>query len=75
MSAQLTWFAIVIPASLTGYALDAYPEERLKYRRRRRGVRVLGEFATREEAMARVEMFLKKRVALRRLKALSRERF
>ena len=54
------WFAIVLPRSLIGYSLDVYPEELLAYRNwcRRRGQRLLGEFATREAAMREVKTWL-----------------
>jgi hypothetical protein len=62
---RVTYFAVVHPASLSGYALDAYPEERLKYLHQWRGerARVLGEFATYDEAHSCLESFLRKRVA------------
>lgn len=51
------WFAIVLPASGIGYPLDVYPEELSATRNwcRRRGQRLLGEFATREAAMRQVK--------------------
>jgi hypothetical protein len=58
------WFAIVLPRSCIGYSLDVQPEERPSYRNwvRRRGQRLLGEFATREAAMREIKTWLEERL-------------
>lgn len=47
-ASAVTWLAVIDGA--IGYALDAYPDERERYLRER-GRAVLGEFASRREAM------------------------
>ena len=58
MSRTPIWFAVV--ENGFGYALDAYPEERVGYLREL-GRSAKGEFATRQEATARVKEVLNPR--------------
>jgi endo-1,4-beta-D-glucanase Y len=63
--AKLRYWAIITNAKRDplGYALDVYPEESIRYRASLGRQVLLGQFATRQEAMDRVWAWFKDRQA------------
>lgn len=55
-----TYFAVIDPSGMQGFVLDAYPDERDKYKRELKDA-IVGEFDTFGEAMTEITRTLQDR--------------